>query len=280
MFDKTGIKIVKYTIWEFETIYSSLLKFNIENNKKINCHWQIISYWFYKYCEKHLFKITFNWYVICGILEDNTKLLINKHNFDYFKKYEKIVKLLFWLPIFFMEIIEKKIQYTEMCRLPTPQLHNISFYWLDNYQKSINVDLLLSLDKNNEYIKNALDIYLQSYIHEDDLYVKYLLLVAALECLLNLKTDKIAHTIAKHVSILRILWRDIDNIWFDNSYGEIKKLYSIRSKIIHWTKIDQNTLDTNILLLQKMTALSIIESIKINKNKKELFEYLNKLQFK
>jgi hypothetical protein len=65
--------------------------------------------------------------------------------------------------------------------------------------------LLLSLDKNNEYIKNALDIYLQSYIHEDDLYVKYLLLVAALECLLNLKTDKIAHTIAKHVSILRIL---------------------------------------------------------------------------
>lgn len=138
----------------------------------------------------------------------------------------------------------------------------------------INIDsFFVSLFSKNPTTELAINYFNLTYTLRDE-KTKFMLLMSCLESLLNLGKDQISHTISRHLSI--IISENKDE--FLSNYKAIKKLYSIRSKIVHGENHPENLVD-NLHQLQNFTR-SAINFCLINKfSKKELFDYLNSKGF-
>jgi|GEM_PF-1941792 len=69
---------------------------------------------------------------------------------------------------------------------------------------------------------------------------KFLMLMTCLEALFNFKGAEITHTISRHLAIL--LSQTVEE--FQNNYVRVRKLYSLRSKIIHGANVSGNISDS------------------------------------
>jgi hypothetical protein len=102
-----------------------------------------------------------------------------------------------------------------------------------------------------------------------DKRAKVLVLMICLESLFNQGKDQISHTISRHLAI--IMSTSLDE--FRTNYTRIKKLYSMRSDIVHGNK-DINPY-YELEELEEYVRKAIIFCSGFGGNKKELFEYLN-----
>lgn len=100
--------------------------------------------------------------------------------------------------------------------------------------------------------------------------IRFITLVTCLESLFNLGKDQIAHTIARHLSI--ILSNDKDN--FQKNYTKIKKLYNKRNSIVHGGEYKGDIIQDYLDLSDKVrTAINYCNISGLTKEK--LFEDLN-----
>jgi hypothetical protein len=126
-----------------------------------------------------------------------------------------------------------------------------------------------------EYICNSL-IYFNLTYSFTDLKAKYLNLMISLECIFNSGKEQISHTISRHIAI--ILSSNKDE--FKICYKKCKKLYNLRSQIVHGQKVlkDQD-LKESLEILQNYVRSVIIYCLNLDLDKEQLFERLNYLGF-
>jgi hypothetical protein len=101
--------------------------------------------------------------------------------------------------------------------------------------------------------------------------IRYITLMTCLESLFNLGKDQIAHTIARHLSI--ILSEDKEQ--FKKNYTEIKKLYNMRNNIVHGSEYKGDDLMKDYLNLADKVRKAIIYCNTPSLTKEKLFEELN-----
>ncbi|MBN1186849.1 MAG: hypothetical protein JXB49_31520 [Bacteroidales bacterium] len=126
----------------------------------------------------------------------------------------------------------------------------------------------------NDLSKLAYESFMQSYTI-DNIKLRYLTLMISLESLFNLGTDQISHTISRHLSLLISETKDV----FQENYKKIKKLYDLRSKIIHGSPSLIEVLKTEISVLERMVRAALNFSLSKELSKKELFDLLNSKGF-
>jgi hypothetical protein len=103
---------------------------------------------------------------------------------------------------------------------------------------------------------------------------KFITLMTCLESLMNLGTHQITHTVSRHLSL--IISKSESE--FVVNYARIKKLYDIRSSIVHTGKTDADiTAVTNEL--QDKVRHAINYCLPLNIDKSKLFEKFNSLGY-
>lgn len=104
--------------------------------------------------------------------------------------------------------------------------------------------------------------------------IRFITLMTCLESLFNLGKDQIAHTIARHLSI--ILSSNQEE--FKNNYKKIKGLYNKRNLIVHGGAYKGNIIEDYLELSDKVRA-AIKYCNNSNLTKEKLFEELNSKGF-
>jgi Apea-like HEPN len=103
-----------------------------------------------------------------------------------------------------------------------------------------------------------------------DLQTKYVTLMTCLESLFNQSTEQITHTVSRHLSLII----SSDESEFNTNYQRIKKLYKIRSEIVHGSNVKEN-LGSAIEDLQNIARKAINYCLTLQISKAELFSKLN-----
>src|SRR5690606_26635296 len=105
--------------------------------------------------------------------------------------------------------------------------------------------------------------------------LRIITLITCLESLFNLGRDQIAHTISRHLSIIISDSKD----QFKENYLHLKKLYNIRSSIVHGGDYKGNVINDYLELSDKVrTAIRYCNIPDLTKEK--LFDDLNAKGFK
>jgi len=107
-----------------------------------------------------------------------------------------------------------------------------------------------------------------------DVQTRFITLVTCLESLFNLGKDQIAHTIARHLSI--ILSSDKEE--FQKNYTELKKLYNKRNAIVHGGEHKGDIIQDYLTLSNKVRAAINYCNVP-ELTKEELFKELNSRGF-
>ena len=107
-----------------------------------------------------------------------------------------------------------------------------------------------------------------------DVQIRFITLITSLESLFNLGKGQIAHTIARHLSI--VISNNEEQ--FKENYKEIKKLYNMRNSIVHGGKYKGDIVQDYLSLSDKV-RLAIDFCNTPNLTKEKLFEDLNSRGF-
>jgi Apea-like HEPN len=94
--------------------------------------------------------------------------------------------------------------------------------------------------------------------------------MTCLESLFNLGRDQITHTVSRHLSIIL----STNATEFQLNYKRIKKLYGIRSTIVHGGTTNEKIEDVTYELQDKVSK-AMLYCFKTDLNKSELFDKLN-----
>lgn len=145
-------------------------------------------------------------------------------------------------------------------------------YKIDDTEISaLKVHLLKGL-KSTDLTKLAESYFDNSYL-TFDFRMKFVNLITALESLFNRGKDQISHIISRHLALVI----SENKKEFEDNYKRIKKIYNIRSQIVHGQKLKAN--GKNIMEsmdeLQNLTRKAIVFCIQSGKGKDELFSYFN-----
>jgi hypothetical protein len=103
-----------------------------------------------------------------------------------------------------------------------------------------------------------------------DVRLRFITLITCLESLFNLGKDQIAHTISRHLSIIL---SDSKEQFIEN-YKRIKKLYNIRSSIVHGSEYSGDIIKDYLELSDKVRAAIKYCNVDFV-TKEKLFEDLN-----
>ena len=142
----------------------------------------------------------------------------------------------------------------------------------DEEAEKLSTKLISKYEKNN-----LTDLAIQNFTMVYDLpdgRLRFITLVTCLESLFNLGRDQIAHTISRHLSII------ISNSeeQFKESYKQIKKLYNMRSSIVHGGEYNGDIIKDYLELSDKVrVAINYCNAPNLTKEK--LFEDLNSRGF-
>ena len=100
--------------------------------------------------------------------------------------------------------------------------------------------------------------------------IRFITLMTCLESLFNLGKDQIAHTIARHLSIIL----SENKTQFKENYTKIKKLYNLRNSIVHGGEYNGDIMQDYLELSNKVrTAINFCNVPDLTKEK--LFDDLN-----
>lgn len=126
--------------------------------------------------------------------------------------------------------------------------------------------------KINELCKLAFDSFELAYRLEN-LQTRFVTLMTALESLFNQGRDQITHIVSRHLALIVAN----DKVEFQEHYKAIKKLYGIRSAIVHGQGFRNDSLmkDCNILEEYVRRALNYCLKLDLDMTRRELFEELN-----
>ena len=165
------------------------------------------------------------------------------------------------------------------------ELHSLGTFFTNSHISAIpyhfnNEDIvtlkkLLEVDDvfKHGYIKLAYDNYEDSF-ESSGAILPFLSLMIAMEVLFNPGQGELTYRISRNAAVLLGKNLDASNIIFKN----MKRLYGIRSKIVHSSKSDDlNEKDLNCL--RKYVRCSILNLIILNKSKKQVLKKLNMLGF-
>ncbi|MEI8274217.1 MAG: hypothetical protein WCG08_16510 [Paludibacter sp.] len=126
-----------------------------------------------------------------------------------------------------------------------------------------------------EYIRNSL-IYFNLTYSFTDLKAKFLNLMISLECIFNSGKDQISHTISRHIAIILSTNKEE----FATYYKQCKKLYNLRSQIVHGQKVlKDEDIKESLEILQSFVRSIIIYCVNLDLEKDLLFEKLNYMGF-
>ena len=103
-----------------------------------------------------------------------------------------------------------------------------------------------------------------------DQKTRYVVLSICLESLFNVSKDQITHTISRHLSLVI----SIDEQEFQSNYKRIKKLYGIRSTIVHGNSKNDD-IGNDLYELFNLVRRAIIYCQRTNLDQKQLFDKLN-----
>lgn len=104
--------------------------------------------------------------------------------------------------------------------------------------------------------------------------IRFITLMTCLESLFNLGKDQIAHTIARHLSIII----STDKSQFNTNYARIKKLYNMRNSIVHGGEYKGDIIQDYLDLSNKVRAAINYCNVD-GLTKEKLFEDLNSIGF-
>jgi hypothetical protein len=121
----------------------------------------------------------------------------------------------------------------------------------------------------NEISKIAYDSFTLSHDILDP-RTEFVTLMTALESIFNAGIDQISHTVSRHLALIV----SSNEIEFVMHYQAVKKLYGIRSKIVHGDAIKAN-LTTAVQHLKTYVRQVLQFSLTYQGSKKDLFNYLN-----
>lgn len=121
----------------------------------------------------------------------------------------------------------------------------------------------------NDLVKLALENFNTTYSVMDT-KVKFITLMTSLESLFNQGRDQITHIVSRHLSL--IISQNVSE--FTTNYSRIKKLYKMRSEIVHGSKVKGNIYE-GIEDLQNLVRHAINYCQTLSITKKQLFEKLN-----
>lgn len=121
----------------------------------------------------------------------------------------------------------------------------------------------------NNYISTCYDMFELSY-RTQSRDISFITLMVGLESLFNVGDHEIAKTISRHTAVLLAQDKsDGENIFYD-----MKKLYKIRSKIVHGGK-HNIVKDSDLLALRDYVRKSIRHADRLSMDKNELHDVLN-----
>jgi len=146
-------------------------------------------------------------------------------------------------------------------------------YTLNDEEAEILSSKLVAKYESNELTELAIKNFSVVYDLPDG-RLRFIALVTCLESLFNLGRDQIAHTISRHLAI--ILSNNKNQ--FNENYKKIKKLYGMRSTIVHGGKYDGHTIKDYLELSDKVRAAIQYCNIP-SLTKEKLFEDLNSQGF-
>lgn len=155
-------------------------------------------------------------------------------------------------------------------RLFTPP----SYYSFQTFSLSENEIANLKKKFNPTFETNGLtELAISNFflIYETrDWRTKFVILMICLECIFNHGAEQIAHTVSRHLALILSANKEE----FELHYKQIKKLYSVRSKIVHGD-IPKNKEESDILKLEDYVRFSINYCLNNNFTKESLFRHLN-----
>ena len=104
--------------------------------------------------------------------------------------------------------------------------------------------------------------------------VRFIVLITSLESILNVNREQISHTFSRHLALM--LTQDRND--FPVIYKKIKKLYNLRSQIIHGASKEIENMEDNINELENYVRKSIVAVNKLEfQNSNDLFEHFNNM---
>jgi hypothetical protein len=104
----------------------------------------------------------------------------------------------------------------------------------------------------------------------NDMRPRFVTLISCLESLFNVGRDQITHIVARNTSLII----SNDETAFNVNYKRVKKLYAIRSAIVHGSK-DSNQSNQPVIELEELCRKVLNYCLQLNISKKELFDHLN-----
>ena len=130
------------------------------------------------------------------------------------------------------------------------------------------------LDKNLN--SNKLTEIAETYFHNsyevNDYKVKFINLMTALESLFNSSNNQISQVLSRHLAVLI----SEDKLSFQENYVRIKKLYGIRSKLVHGQTLElKEEIENLVDELYELTRISLIKCLELELTKAEFFKELN-----
>lgn len=136
-----------------------------------------------------------------------------------------------------------------------------------------NLKTHLSKEINSTPLTELAENYFESSYKAVDFRMKFINLVTALESLFNRGKDQISHIIARHLAL--IVSKDREE--FQSNYKRVKKIYGMRSLIVHGQalKSKEKQIIGSLDELQNLTRQAILYCLESKKTKEELFAYLN-----
>lgn len=158
---------------------------------------------------------------------------------------------------------------------PHKQSLNIGTYSIDDHDVEEFKKTFVPEFKPNLLVELAINNYNLCY-DITDLKIRFTILMMCLESLFNHGFDQISHTTSRHLSII-ISSTDEE---FQKNYGRIKKLYDIRSKIVHGAKFkEEKDLYLYTTDLYELVRTAIKYCLPLEMNREDLFKKLNAMGF-
>ncbi|MDB5284518.1 MAG: hypothetical protein JWO06_3593 [Bacteroidota bacterium] len=142
----------------------------------------------------------------------------------------------------------------------------------DSAVEELSNKLVAKYEKNN-----LTELAIQNFSIVYDLpdgRLRFITLVTCLESLFNLGKDQIAHTISRHLSIILSNSKE----QFKENYKQIKKLYNMRSSIVHGGEYKGDIIQDYLELSNKVRAAINFCNVP-DLTKEKLFEDLNSRGF-
>ncbi|WP_026968204.1 HEPN domain-containing protein [Algoriphagus terrigena] len=142
-------------------------------------------------------------------------------------------------------------------------------YTLSDEEAQMLSDRLTAKYDINPFVELAVKNFCVAY-DLPDVRLRFITMMTCLESLFNLGKDQIAHTIARHLSLVISANKD----QFQDSYRKIKKLYGQRNAIVHGGHYKGQILE-DYLILSDYVRKAIIYCNSPNLSKESLFFDLN-----